>query len=82
MLITKEYINKIVPNHGRTSCSDNDISNGYGGWTGKYNRETGKKEIRHPRCNRCYLLNNIGIDTKDMEFKIITDVCLLYKGDK
>lgn len=81
MLITKEYVDELVPKHTRTSCSDSNISNAYGGWNGRYCEKTGRKKIIHPRCNRCYLLDNIGIDTDDLEFKIVRDVFLEYKGE-
>jgi hypothetical protein len=42
--ITKESIDIFFPEHGRTSCSDKDRSNGLGDGD------------RVPRCNRCALL--------------------------
>ena len=70
MILTKEIIDVLTPEHGRTSCDDDNISNSFGGWTGKYNEDTGQKVIRYPRCNRCYLLDNIGSDIDSLEFKI------------
>jgi hypothetical protein len=79
MLINKEWIDKICPKHGRTSCNDKEIYNGFGGWNGKYDVDTGAKIIKYPRCNRCYLLDNIGMDTEDLEFEIYTETTLSYK---
>lgn len=79
MKLTQEVIDIIAPNHGRTSCSDERIINGYGGWSGKYDRDTGHKEIRVPRCTRCYLLNNLGEDVESLEFRIETH--LEWNGD-
>jgi len=48
----KEFIDFICPEHGRTSCSDENISNGF------YFEEDGEtiSEKHHPRCVRCALL--------------------------
>jgi len=81
MLITQEFIDTIAPEHGRTSCSDTDTSNGYGGQDG-YNPKTGEPNIRYPRCNRCYLLNHIGEDTANLEFVPVIEYKLVYKGPK
>jgi hypothetical protein len=70
MILTREIINILTPVHGRTSCSDTKQINGCGGWTGKYNEDTGKKVINYPDCNRCYLLNHEGEDTDNLEFGI------------
>jgi hypothetical protein len=79
MIITQEWINIITPKHGRTSCCDEDLSNRFGGWNGYYDRHTGKKEIKSPRCVRCYLMDNIGIDTESLEFEISTEVFLTWR---
>ena len=81
MILTKEYIDTIAPIHSRTSCNDNSLNNAYGGWNGKYDPNTGKKEIIYPRCSRCYLLNNIGLDTESLNFKIDIWVNLKFKGE-
>jgi hypothetical protein len=70
MKITKEIVDAIAPEHGRTSCNDNDLANRFGGWSDRYNEKTGKKVIHYPRCNRCYLLDHVGCDTDSLEFKI------------
>jgi len=80
MEITLEWINTFVPNHERTSCSDdNPNGNQYGGWDGTFNRESGKKNVRYPRCNRCYLLSHIDEDTKDLDFDVDLSVTLVSK---
>lgn len=78
--ITKEWIDTHCPNHCRTSCSDDNLNNSYGGWNGLYNRNTGERDINYPRCNRCYLLDNIGMNPNDLEFKITTEIYLEWKG--
>jgi hypothetical protein len=80
MKLTQEVIDIIAPTHGRMSCNDDTQINGSGGWTGKYDRNTGHKEIRHPRCTRCYLLRNIGEDIDTLEFRIEPN--LVWKGDE
>lgn len=77
MKLTREIIDSIVPEHGRTSCDDSNLANFFGGWTGKYNPDTGKKVIVFPRCVRCYLLDHIGKDMDKLEFRV--DVSLEWK---
>jgi hypothetical protein len=48
----REFIDFICPEHSRTSCSDDDISNGF---YLEEDRETISKE-RYHRCVRCALL--------------------------
>lgn len=79
MRITEEFINMIAPIHGRTSCSDENLINGYGGWTGKYDPNTGKKVVEYPRCIRCYLQTYIGYNTDDLKFSI--EPTLWYKRE-
>lgn len=43
--LTIEQVNFIAPEHGRTSCSDENLINGW--YSAEYNK---------PRCNRCALL--------------------------
>jgi len=74
--LTQQAIDFVAPEHDRTSCSDTDTGNGYGGWSGKYN-PNGSKEIHFPRCTRCYLLNHLEEDTDTLEFKI--DASLVWK---
>lgn len=81
MKITKELVDSLFPRHGRTSCSDDNLTNGFGGWDGKYCPDTGKKEIRYPRCGRCYLLRHLGEDSRDMEFDWRVDVTLRFKEE-
>ena len=79
MKLTKEYIDIICPEHDRTSCSDDNLSNSYGGWYGDYYMDTGEKVIYYPRCDRCYLLANLDSDVEDLEFKIDVSVNLEFK---
>ncbi len=79
-IITIDVVNAIAPEHGRTSCSDEDRANAYGGWNGKYNPDTGKKQISYPRCIRCFLLEHLGEDLNDLEFEL--SVCLEYKDNR
>lgn len=82
MIITKEWIDCVAPKHGRTSCNDEDLGNATGGWNGFYDRNTGKKEIHFPRCNRCYLLSVLGEDTDTLEFEVEVGVSLTYRGER
>lgn len=80
MRITEELINVLAPKHGRTSCSDENLCNGHGGWTGYYSRTTGQKEIQIPRCIRCYLQTHAGYRLDELDFRV--DVVLSYKGER
>jgi hypothetical protein len=84
MIINREWIDTVCPEHSRTSCDDDNLNNSCGGWTGYYDRKTGKKEINYPRCSRCYLLNNVGMEIDDLEFIPEVVVYLYYnnKGDR
>ena len=82
MKITKEWVDQITPEHDRISCSDENMSNGYGSILPSFDIHTGLHEVRYPRCNRCYLLDNIGCDTDDLDFKIRVDVILKPKTDR
>lgn len=78
--LTREKIDQLCPEHGRTSCDDNNtMSNGHGGWDGYYSRETGKKEIRIPRCTRCYLLEHEGEQSDELDFEIEVKVNLIWR---
>lgn len=44
-LLTREIVDALVPEHGRTSCSDTDLCNGYAAGAGST-----------CRCSRCFLL--------------------------
>lgn len=79
MQITEEFINAIAPVHGRTSCNDENICNGYGGWTGKYDPNTGKKVIEYPRCIRCYLITHLGYQMDELKFRV--EPALWYAGE-
>ena len=69
MKITPEFIDAICPTHGRTSCDDEHIYNGDGGWTGGYNWD-GTKEIKYPRCIRCYLTSHLGYNFDELDLKL------------
>ena len=56
-MTTIEFINIIAPEHGRTSCSDEDINNSF------YFDED-KKEQGRSRCIRCSLLKIVELDGK------------------
>lgn len=51
-MTTKEFIDFICPEHGRTSCSDENISNGF---CMEDDEETISQKYYH-RCARCALL--------------------------
>lgn len=80
MIITREWVDTVTPTHGRTSCSDDNVINGYGGALDTFDRTTGEREIRYPRCNRCYLLDQVGCDTADLEFEVKPTVELTFKA--
>ena len=68
MKITKEVIEILTPEHGRTSCSDDFPQNGYPNANGYY------------RCNRCALLrileNGYGED------EVTIDVSVSVKSNR
>lgn len=57
--LTREYIDTIAPEHGRTSCTDMNRTNGYY----KIKEESLRGVVIkrgfevHPRCTRCFLLD-------------------------
>ena len=54
MKTTLELINAIAPEHSRTTCSDDNKSNGY--WFDDAISEDGENTIKgHARCTRCAL---------------------------
>lgn len=77
--ITKALVDIICPNHGRTSCDDECLQNRF--YEIKYEKIQGvvvsKNWEQFPRCNRCFLLDNIGADTENVDgIKVIPDVSL------
>lgn len=70
MILTREVVDVLASEHDRTSCTDEDLANSFGKWSGEYNPKTGEKVIWYPRCTRCYLLDNLGRDTSDLDFKL------------
>ena len=71
MLINKEWVDKVCPEHGRTSCSDEEIYNGFSGWNGKYDVDTGAKIIKYPRCDSVICLTILGWIRKTWNLKFI-----------
>lgn len=85
MIITKEVIDVLTPNHGRTSCSDENPCNGnYEIRDYKFQGVVIEKSWEHmPRCNRCFLLDHLGYDTDLMtDIKIVSDISLILKQPK
>jgi hypothetical protein len=72
MIITKEIVDFIRPDHCRTSCSDDDLANSWGG-------EIECGEIVFPRCDRCYFLSHVGEDSTELDFQI-DYLTLVYSG--
>jgi hypothetical protein len=57
---TNELIDILYPEHDRTSCSDDDILNGFSWELDEWNTITDKLDKRYlPRCRRCALLEII-----------------------
>jgi hypothetical protein len=69
---TREFIDIICPEHFRTSCSDEDISNGF---CLEEDDETISKKYSH-RCMRCAFLQieNGTIKITEKNKKIISDI--------
>lgn len=72
MTITEEFVNAIAPKHGRTNCSDAISTNCF--YTLDEIVVQGvvvERRFKHAlRCDRCYLLENIGLDTTQIELAI------------
>lgn len=47
VILTQDLLNVLLPNHERTSCSDN-------------NRQSGSNDWKDVRCTRCALLDLVG----------------------
>jgi len=79
MILTRDIINILAPTHGRTSCSDSNLSNG--GYKLKEEKLQGIIISRHyewaPRCSRCFLLDHEGCDTDLMEIEVIPEIRLV-----
>jgi hypothetical protein len=83
--LTLEYINTIAPEHGRTSCNDEDRAN-----CSYKIRETKLRNVvirvefeQAPRCTRCFLLETmreqeIGVPVSE-DLQIETDVRITLK---
>lgn len=85
MIITKEVIDVLTPNHGRTSCSDeNPCNGGYKIECHKFQGVVIEKMWKDfPRCNRCFLLDHLGYDTDLMtDIKIVSEISLILKQPK
>jgi hypothetical protein len=76
--ITRELIDRFIPEHSRTFCSDDNLCNKFEGLTGKYDVNIGEKIIYYPRCNRCYLLDYIGENFEELEFNVEIETLLTY----
>lgn len=70
----KEFIDIVCPEHARTSCSDNDISNGF---YLEEDDETVSEKYMY-RCTRCALLEieNGTIKMNEKNSKIISKIML------
>jgi hypothetical protein len=62
MLITREWVDTVCPEHDRTSCSDDNVANGF--YSIVEEKLKGviirRKFDPFPRCYRCFLLNHVG----------------------
>lgn len=70
-VITKELAEALLlidTEHDRTSCSDDNVVNGYGSSGGNW-----------PRCNRCLLLEVVRGDIPDGAEALLVDFQLQYK---
>ena len=83
--LTLEYINTIAPEHGRTSCNDENRANcSYKIKETKLRDVVIRVEFEHaPRCNRCFLLETmreqeIGVPVPE-DLEIETDVRIVLK---
>jgi hypothetical protein len=75
----RTLIDMIAPDHGRTSCSDENLSNGFFQIEETELRGvTIKREWKTaPRCNRCFLLKSL----KDEEYGIPTDPRIVINAE-
>lgn len=72
-VVTKEYIDIIAPKHSRTRCSDATPFNGerYEGELVRTHDDEIIETLSPPRCNRCFLLNNMGNDIDNLGYTVI-----------
>lgn len=73
-----ELVNIICPEHTRTSCSDDNIDNGFYHKFVDTEDSTTIISKHHPRCSRCALLeliNGLSVD----ENKIIETISIHFK---
>ena len=80
MEITQAFVDALVPEHGRTSCTDTTRTNGY--YSIVEEKVSGVVTHRdwnvHPRCNRCFLLDHIG-QTLDSRILLRSEVSLTLR---
>jgi len=68
MIITQEWIDIVAPNHSRGSCKPDQP------WVnGAIDSRWGL-----PWCNRCYLIEHIGVELNDLDFHVWVD-CTFQK---
>lgn len=82
MVLTKEIIDIICPDHDRTSCSDDNRSNGFYKVDMKKDPrgvEYISKDSYLPRCARCYLLDSIGSKISDLSLKVKMNISFDFK---
>lgn len=74
--LTREWINLVCPEHGRTSCNDQNLQNGF--FTiheGKLQDIVVERKLeRPPRCNRCFLLRALEDGYCDPNLTVEVDV--------
>jgi len=66
-MTAKELIDILQPEHGRTSCSDNNLCNGFYSAGGK------RGDLGHGRCSRCMLLEILNGEEVPKDFVNLID---------
>lgn len=68
MSLTREWIDIVAPEHGRTSCNDDKVCNGHYNIDEHYVNGVivSRTFDPPPRCNRCFLLDamDLGFDSR------------------
>jgi len=59
VLLTRELIDVLTPEHDRTSCDDTDLANAY------------VVSNSYVRCVRCHLLDNVGMYVRDLGIQLV-----------
>ena len=74
--LDRAFVDHFVPEHSRTSCSDDNLENGYYQiWVKKLKDVVVERKFRvAPRCTRCFLLRCLADGYIDPQIEVTVDI--------